>query len=412
MRCPSYYTLSFILLLPFVANSQVKSKREKYWTTGFNAGIIGWAPSSLNQLSGADHFSRTMNYGIGSVTNVDGHSSLAVIANTSIGLHTGFMWKDKTKNNYTSIEAELQSNKACYEFSFPYRFGTNGDTAQNWIEADRYIKYSLALERGWNYGGNPNTFWYIRESFGQTCLHRNLGDPYSKLIRKDYSENWTENGTGMITRVTSVNPTDFMLGSEIGFKSFTSDHKSSFALGLVYYAPFTPSFTEQYEFFKQGVSSGKSTITYNGGMLLLNFRYTINYELKGRPVDTTTIKKKEPLVKMHNGRHLDIQKTIETGSDLMTVRVWDRGTVDGDKITLYLNDQVLLEGFTLDKNKKAVDLHLQPGANYLVMHADNLGSIPPNTAAMEIDDGSKKKKNFTLVSDTKKSGTIEILYKP
>ena len=133
-----------------------------------------------------------------------------------------------------------------------------------------------------------------------------------------------------------------------------------------------------------------------------------------QPIDTTSVKKPDEIVHKHivNGRHLDIQKTLEVESDLITVAVWDRGQVDGDKISLYLNGELILEDFTLAKEKKQITLHLLAGPNYLVMHAVNLGSVPPNTAAMEIDDNSKKKKTLSLVSDTKKSGTIEIIYKP
>ena len=45
------------------------------------------------------------------------------------------------------------------------------------------------------------------------------------------------------------------------------------------------------------------------------------------------------------------------------------------------------------------------------MHALNLGKVPPNTAAISINDGAKKK-IITLVSDLKKSGAVEIIYNP
>jgi len=408
----------FIFFIPFISNSQIKTQRQKYWTAGFNLGMIGWSPSTLNNINGNNTFSRTGNYGFGSVIDVNGHKSLALLANTSIGANAGFLWRDKKSNNYTSIQVELQNNKACYEFNSPFGFPTHGDTTTKWVEADKYIKYSVALQRCW-YMGESNlmggsSYWYIRESFGQTLLHRNLGDPFTQLIKLNHNEDWTENGTGMKSTVVALNQNSFMLGTEIGIKQFTSDNKHSLDIGLVYYAPFSNTFTEEYEFFKQGLSVGKSQITYNGGTIMLNMRYSINYKVKDKPIDTTSIKKTEEIVHKHivNGRHLDIQKTLEVGSDLVTVAVWDRGQVDGDKISLYLNGELILEDFTLAKEKKQITLHLLAGPNYLVMHAVNLGSVPPNTAAMEIDDNSKKKKTLSLVSDTKKSGTIEIIYKP
>jgi hypothetical protein len=411
--------LHFMLLIPFFSNGQIKVRRQKYWTAGFNAGMIGWSPSYLNNIGGTTNFfSRTGNYGFGSVIDEYGHKSLALLANTSIGVNGGFLWRDKKTKNYTAVQVELQNNKACYEFDSPFGFPTHGDTTQKWVEADKYIKYSVALQRSWyisqdqSISGGSNYF-YVRESFGQTILHRNLGDPFAHLITLNHSEDWTENGTGMKSNVVAVNQSSWMLGTEMGYKYVSLNNKHSIDIGLVYYAPFTNSFTEEYEFFKQGISVGKSQITYNGGTVMCNLRYNFNYEIKGKPVDTTALKKEE-LAHSHkiNGRHLDIQKTMEVSVDLITAKVWDRGKVDGDKISLYLNGELILEDFTLTKEKKEISLHLVSGHNYLVMHAVNLGTVPPNTASLEIDDNTKKKRSFSLVSDTKKSGAIEIIYKP
>jgi len=415
------FILSFlflILLFPYFSKGQATIKRQKFWSFGFNVGMIGWSPSTLHNINGSNYFQRTTNYGFGEVIDEHGNKSLALIANTSIGAHAGFLWHDKKSNNYTAIDLELQGNKACYEFDSPFGFPSHGDTTTKWIEADKYIKYSLALQRCWYRGENillgGASYWYVRESFGQTLLHRNLGNPFSDLLKENHTEDWTENGTGMKSNIVSVNQNSWMLGTEIGIKYFSEDNKHCLDLGLVYYAPFANTFTEEYEFFQKNVSVGKSQITYNGGTIMLNMRYSINYKIKDKPIDTTAIKKKEDLVHTHkiNGRHLDVQKTMTADNDLVTVRVWDRGQVDGDKISLYLNGELVLDDFTLSKDKKEVTLHLVAGANYLVMHAINLGTIPPNTAAIEIDDGSKKKRNFTIVSDTGKSGAIEIIYNP
>jgi hypothetical protein len=45
------------------------------------------------------------------------------------------------------------------------------------------------------------------------------------------------------------------------------------------------------------------------------------------------------------------------------------------------------------------------------MYADNLGSIPPNTALMVITDGEKRYE-VRISSDLKKSGTIRFVHKP
>jgi len=209
-----------------------------------------------------------------------------------------------------------------------------------------------------------------------------------------------------------------MLGTEFGIKHFSKTNRHSLEVGLVYYAPFTSTYTEQYEFFKNGASVGKSSITYSGSTFMCNLRYSLNYRIKDKPVDSVAVKIKNQIVAATNthkinNRHVDVQKTMQAPTDLINVSVWDAGLVDGDQISLYLNNKLVLENYTLAKVKKQIQLHLVAGANYLVMHAVNLGAVPPNTAAIEVDDNSSKRHTtFTLTSDMQKSGAIEIFYTP
>ena len=63
---------------------------------------------------------------------------------------------------------------------------------------------------------------------------------------------------------------------------------------------------------------------------------------------------------------------------------YDNAEVDGDSITLYLNNKMIFTHVRLTANPYAVTLPVKELAesNELVMVAENLGSIPPNTAFM------------------------------
>ncbi len=58
-------------------------------------------------------------------------------------------------------------------------------------------------------------------------------------------------------------------------------------------------------------------------------------------------------------------------------------------------------------------LSLDPdkSVNELVMYAENLGEIPPNTALMIVNDGDNRYE-ARITSDTQKNGTIRFSYKP
>jgi hypothetical protein len=112
-----------------------------------------------------------------------------------------------------------------------------------------------------------------------------------------------------------------------------------------------------------------------------------------------------------NGRRFKVQETVTVSNSEIKLLVWDKNKVDGDKISLYLNGELLEDEFAVNKTKKEITLDLIPGKNVIVMYAINLGTIPPNTAIMSINNGHRPKL-ITLVSDLKKSGALEIIYDP
>ncbi|MBA2612038.1 MAG: hypothetical protein H0U95_08710 [Bacteroidetes bacterium] len=113
-----------------------------------------------------------------------------------------------------------------------------------------------------------------------------------------------------------------------------------------------------------------------------------------------------------NGRKFIVQESITVASNSIKIMVWDKNRADGDQVSLYLNGELVVEKFTVTKTKKEIILNLDPGKNMIVMYALNLGLIPPNTAALSINDGSKRAKYITLVSNLKKSGALEVFYDP
>ena len=76
-------------------------------------------------------------------------------------------------------------------------------------------------------------------------------------------------------------------------------------------------------------------------------------------------------------------------------------------MNVYLNKVPVLENVLLTKAKKSIKFHLDKTQNYLVLHALNVGTEPPNTASVTVYDG-KKIQNVSLTSDMKKSGALKI----
>ncbi|MBL7893219.1 MAG: hypothetical protein JNL63_11360 [Bacteroidia bacterium] len=112
------------------------------------------------------------------------------------------------------------------------------------------------------------------------------------------------------------------------------------------------------------------------------------------------------------GREVRLMKKVSVRVPKVTIRVYDSGTVDGDIVSLNMNGKWILENYQIRKTPYVFTAELQEGTNILVLHAMNLGSIPPNTASILIDEGGKKQHMISLKSSLSTSGTVEIDYKP
>jgi zinc protease len=105
-------------------------------------------------------------------------------------------------------------------------------------------------------------------------------------------------------------------------------------------------------------------------------------------------------------RKVNVQQTIELSKPEFQIDLYDNGDVDGDSVTVYFNGQVVVGKRMLTDKPITIKLKANPGrSNELVMYANNLGSIPPNTALMKVTAGDKTYE-IRLESDTDKSGAV------
>ncbi|MGC4103869.1 hypothetical protein [Ferruginibacter sp.] len=112
-------------------------------------------------------------------------------------------------------------------------------------------------------------------------------------------------------------------------------------------------------------------------------------------------------------RNNTVIKTIQVENESFKVDLYDNGTIDGDTISLFFNGKLILSHRRL--TDKAISLTLETDdskdVNELVMYAENLGEIPPNTALMVVTDGSSRYE-VRISSDLEKSGVIRFVHKP
>ena len=108
-------------------------------------------------------------------------------------------------------------------------------------------------------------------------------------------------------------------------------------------------------------------------------------------------------------RKKDYARIIEVDNSKIRLEVYDNGTIDYDSVSLFLNNKLILPKTMLNHHSVKLTIELDESLefNELGMFAENLGLIPPNTAALIIHDG-KKTYEITLNSDFSKNAIVQL----
>lgn len=108
-------------------------------------------------------------------------------------------------------------------------------------------------------------------------------------------------------------------------------------------------------------------------------------------------------------RTTEVQNEVTVESDSVQIDFYDNGEIDGDSISVFLNDKLMGANLRLSTRSIHMDLKLDTTkeVNTLVMFANNLGAIAPNTALMLVWDG-KKRHEVRLSSSLEKNAAVRI----
>ncbi|MEL7191569.1 MAG: hypothetical protein AAFO96_03955 [Bacteroidota bacterium] len=106
-------------------------------------------------------------------------------------------------------------------------------------------------------------------------------------------------------------------------------------------------------------------------------------------------------------RRVSSQKVVEIEGRTATIYLWDHGAMDNDTVSVNVNGQWLLEEYRLEKQRYAIEYTFEPGNNYIILYALNLGGTPPNTASIMVDDGVNQQ-ILQLRSTLKTSGMLRV----
>lgn len=107
-----------------------------------------------------------------------------------------------------------------------------------------------------------------------------------------------------------------------------------------------------------------------------------------------------------------ITEIVVTHSNLQ-IQIVDYMKVDNDTISVFLNRNLLAKNIRIDKRPALLDFKLDTRIELheLLLYAENLGQIPPNTSEMIVVDGEKRHR-VMIISDKEKTAAVYLKYKP
>lgn len=134
------------------------------------------------------------------------------------------------------------------------------------------------------------------------------------------------------------------------------------------------------------------------------------------PVITTPPVPKQDSTLVPNA--IDLRKNVEQSHltvnvKTLNLKVYDNAIMDGDTVSIYYNGKLLLSHQAL--SEKPIELELNLDTNLtrheIILFAENLGGIPPNTALVVITAGNKRYELFASAS-LDENAVLVFVYKP
>lgn len=413
------FLLSFVTIFQFfsILLAQKDSiPAERYFTVGFNFGYYGYSPEKIDQVSGEDRMTLpSQTFSKPQITEVyDNYYNpiIFITGDKSFGLNAGYMFRKKNSKSYTQLHFEFQFNSVYTYLSAPWHWLYDGNYWGAFLYNLKYMKYGFAFEKcgylgqGKHFGNDVYAFY--RVGLGQSFHYRHL-----KMKNEvGYSEYGVEDGTGVILTRIQASSWSILGSAEIGLRYMTTNKLHGVDVGIVAYHPFTRMYTDQYEYFQNYESTGVNHVKIQGTTFIGNVRYAYNIKLPPKQEKKEIDVEEHDLIAEHSvlGRKMEIQKTLSSSRKKLKIKVWDAGDTDGDIISFLINGEIVETNIPLIRKKKTFKVPLNVGTNYLVMHAENLGSIPPNTCSMLVKDG-RQKITVKLESGMDYSGAVKIVRK-
>ena len=121
-----------------------------------------------------------------------------------------------------------------------------------------------------------------------------------------------------------------------------------------------------------------------------------------------------PLPKVLLERENNLVATVVVDQEDIQIDFFDNGTIDNDTISVYHNNKLVVSNARLTYSPIRVNIKCskEDSRHEIIVVAENLGDIPPNTALMVITaNGGRFRKEIFLASTEERNAKVIIEYR-
>jgi len=128
---------------------------------------------------------------------------------------------------------------------------------------------------------------------------------------------------------------------------------------------------------------------------------------------TSNIGKKFPTIapRVLKERDNEVVRTLTVHTNEVTLNIYDDGAIDHDTVSVFVDNKLMIDHAMLTDRPLVLKLHLDETSDYheVVMVAENLGEIPPNTSLMIVKAGDKEYE-VRITSTEQKNAVVKFQY--
>jgi len=212
-------------------------------------------------------------------------------------------------------------------------------------------------------------------------------------------------GTVYLEKVTTTefDKEDFIIKRENALKRKSNPANKKLSPSLVLTKPGAEDFMVSKGIIKPAKKIPVDTIDNNPSKQIITKPDTASVALK----DTENI---IPVPEVLTKRENVLTETFIVDSEEARIEFYDNGQIDGDTISVYHNNKRIVNSQRLTYSPIVMQAHIEKDSAYeFIVVAENLGTVPPNTALVIISSGTKHYE-INIASDEQRNAKIVLKY--